>query len=156
MLNEAQIQRYSRQLLLPEVGGAGQERLLAARVAVRARGEAAETLGRYLEAAGVGLGANGLAVGGIENPEAWTLSETGAAWAPSAGPCPACLAAALMALPVPPPWARSAVAQAVGALAASQVLLQLLDRGALAPALWFFWPEPGCLAPRRREACGCG
>ncbi|HUB07010.1 MAG TPA: hypothetical protein VMB50_08415 [Myxococcales bacterium] len=156
MLDEAQIQRYARQLLLPEVGGAGQERLLAARVALGAHGEAAETCGRYLEAAGVGLGASGLAVGGIENPERWTLGEVGAAWAPPAGPCPACLAAALHALPAPPPWARSAVAQAAGALAASQLLLQILGRGTATPALWFFWPEPGRTVPRRRKACACG
>ena len=31
-LNEQQISRYARQIILPEVGGEGQKRLLAARV----------------------------------------------------------------------------------------------------------------------------
>jgi hypothetical protein len=42
MLSDAQIDRYSRQILLPEVGGRGQERLLAARVRVDGNGAAAE------------------------------------------------------------------------------------------------------------------
>lgn len=42
MLSDAQIERYSRQILLPEVGGRGQERLLAARVRVDGTGAAAE------------------------------------------------------------------------------------------------------------------
>lgn len=54
MLTDVQIDRYSRQIILPEVGGRGQERLLSATVAlVDAGGEAALTL-LYLAAAGVG------------------------------------------------------------------------------------------------------
>jgi len=41
MLTDAQIERYGRQIILPEVGGRGQERLLAARVAVAGAGPAA-------------------------------------------------------------------------------------------------------------------
>jgi hypothetical protein len=57
-LSEAQIQRYARHILLPEVGGVGQERLLAAEV--RARGERTwvELAGDYLSAAGVTVDAH--------------------------------------------------------------------------------------------------
>src|SRR5262245_55493685 len=50
MLTDAQLERYSRQILLPEVGGRGQERLLAATVTLARGGVAATLLGR----AGVG------------------------------------------------------------------------------------------------------
>ncbi len=54
VLSDAQIERYSRQIVLPQVGGRGQERLLAARVTIA--GELADlewALG-YLVGAGVG------------------------------------------------------------------------------------------------------
>lgn len=54
MLSPPQIQRYARHLLLSEVGSAGQERLLAATIAVPGTGRAAEEAARYLCAAGVG------------------------------------------------------------------------------------------------------
>jgi adenylyltransferase/sulfurtransferase len=53
-LSDAQIDRYSRQIILPEVGGRGQERLLAARVALRGVGAMAATAARYLTGAGIG------------------------------------------------------------------------------------------------------
>jgi len=53
-LNDEQIERYSRQLILAEVGPRGQERLGAARVAVVGEGVAAERVVAYLAAAGVG------------------------------------------------------------------------------------------------------
>jgi molybdopterin/thiamine biosynthesis adenylyltransferase len=55
-LREDQIQRYARHVLLPDVGGRGQQRLLAATVAVElGPGRAAEiTALAYLAAAGVG------------------------------------------------------------------------------------------------------
>lgn len=54
MLSDTQIERYSRQILIPEFGGAGQERLLAGCVVVRGATVAAETAATYLAAAGVG------------------------------------------------------------------------------------------------------
>jgi hypothetical protein len=53
MLTDAQVERYARQVLLPEVGGRGQARLLAARVAVAGAGAAA-TAAALLSRAGVG------------------------------------------------------------------------------------------------------
>jgi hypothetical protein len=53
-MNVAAATRFARQLALPEVGAAGQERLLAARAAIVGDGLAAETAARYLAAAGVG------------------------------------------------------------------------------------------------------
>jgi molybdopterin/thiamine biosynthesis adenylyltransferase len=53
-LDDAQIERYSRQLVLAEIGPKGQEKLGAARVAVGVVGPAAERVVAYLAAAGVG------------------------------------------------------------------------------------------------------
>jgi hypothetical protein len=53
-LTDHQIERYSRQVILPEVGGRGQERLLAATVSVGGGGPAAATAALLLERAGVG------------------------------------------------------------------------------------------------------
>jgi molybdopterin/thiamine biosynthesis adenylyltransferase len=52
MLTDAQIERYSRQIIVPEVGGRGQEQLLAAAVVLGGRGSTAASL--YLVAAGIG------------------------------------------------------------------------------------------------------
>jgi adenylyltransferase/sulfurtransferase len=53
-LTEAQIERYSRQIILPEVGGMGQEKLLRGRVRLRGPGAFARWAALYLGAAGVG------------------------------------------------------------------------------------------------------
>jgi len=53
-LSDEQVDRYSRQIILPEVGGAGQERLLAAKVHLLGTGAIAAWAVRYLVAAGVG------------------------------------------------------------------------------------------------------
>ena len=52
MLDDERIERYSRQLILAEIGPHGQERLLAARVAVVGGDAAAARLIAYLAAAG--------------------------------------------------------------------------------------------------------
>ena len=54
MLTDGQIERYSRQIILPEVGGRGQERLLAARLAVIAEIEDLTPALNYLAGAGIG------------------------------------------------------------------------------------------------------
>jgi molybdopterin/thiamine biosynthesis adenylyltransferase len=54
MLSDEQIERYSRHIILPQMGARGQQRLLAAAVAVVGDGTASTTAGLYLAAAGVG------------------------------------------------------------------------------------------------------
>jgi len=54
MLTELQIERYSRQILVPRVGGRGQQRLLDARIAVMLCDEIADPAIAYLAAAGIG------------------------------------------------------------------------------------------------------
>ena len=54
MLTDAQIERYSRQIILPEVGGKGQEKILGSRVCVDAGGLLATSALFYLAAAGIG------------------------------------------------------------------------------------------------------
>ena len=53
-LTGEQFERYSRQLLLPEIGGAGQERLLASTALVVGAGGLGSPALLYLAAAGVG------------------------------------------------------------------------------------------------------
>ncbi len=53
-LDDERIERYSRQLILAEIGPRGQERMLGARVAVVGTSTAAECLVAYLAAAGIG------------------------------------------------------------------------------------------------------
>jgi hypothetical protein len=51
-LREDQVQRYGRQILLREVGGRGQQRLLGALVAVKGQGAALDEAVAYLAAGG--------------------------------------------------------------------------------------------------------
>ncbi len=54
MLSDAQIERYSRQLILPEIGPDGQEKLLRAKVALVMRRAPYDPALLYLAAAGIG------------------------------------------------------------------------------------------------------
>ena len=80
-LSDAQIERYSRQIVLPEIGGRGQQRLLAATVAIAGCGPLAATAARYLVGAGIGqlrLDAAAFAELGLElqqlNPDVTVMS----------------------------------------------------------------------------------
>lgn len=53
-LSDSQLERYARHIVLPEIGGAGQKRLLGARVAVIGAGGLGASLLPLLAAAGVG------------------------------------------------------------------------------------------------------
>jgi len=53
-LSDAQLDRYARHIVLPQIGGAGQKALLAANVAVVGAGGIGSPLVQYLAAAGIG------------------------------------------------------------------------------------------------------
>ena len=53
-LTDAQIDRYSRQIIVPRIGGRGQERLLAARMLLAGDARDIEAPLAYLVGAGVG------------------------------------------------------------------------------------------------------
>lgn len=53
-LSDAQVERYSRQIVLREIGGAGQARLLATSVLLLGGGPLAEMAALYLAGAGIG------------------------------------------------------------------------------------------------------
>ena len=53
-MTEQQIERYSRHIILPEVGGAGQERLFAGKVLLVGAGGLGAPAAMYLAAAGIG------------------------------------------------------------------------------------------------------
>ena len=53
-LLDAQIERYSRQIIMPEIGGRGQQRLLESAVALVSSGPLTAPIAVYLVAAGIG------------------------------------------------------------------------------------------------------
>ena len=53
-MTEMQIRRYARHIVLPEIGGIGQSKLIASRVLVLGAGGLGAPLLQYLAAAGIG------------------------------------------------------------------------------------------------------
>ncbi|MFX0072552.1 MAG: ThiF family adenylyltransferase, partial [Candidatus Hermodarchaeota archaeon] len=53
-LSEAQIKRYSRQIVLKEIGGIGQEKLLNSKITLVGLGALGSSAAYYLAAAGIG------------------------------------------------------------------------------------------------------
>jgi adenylyltransferase/sulfurtransferase len=143
MLSDAQIERWSRQVLLPEVGGRGQERLLAARVRVIGTGTAAELAALLVGRAGPTVVADDgdVLVDLTGDPLHAVASRARAGGRPlvvgAAGaarvavatvvgrPCGACLPADALAVDA---GTDGPTAFALGALAAAEVLRTLLVR----------------------------
>ncbi len=137
MLDDAAIERWSRQILLPEVGGRGQARLLAARVAVTGEGAAAAVVRDLLARGGVRAGDGGdVRVEVDATPErvahgmvlvrATTRGAGGTVWTLVGRPCGLCLDDVDDAGGPPDPALDGIAAQALGALTANEVLCALL------------------------------
>jgi hypothetical protein len=123
-LSDDQVERYSRQILLPEVGGRGQERLLAARVTVTGDGPVAAHAATLLAAGGMGVVCTDgtadlvtIATGGVAGVVAQgcrVLTLVGR-------PCLACVR-----LDDPSDDRSAVLDQAIGALAAAEAMRVLL------------------------------
>ena len=130
MLDDAAIEQFSRQILLPEVGGRGQERLCATVVTVRGAGDAAAFAATVLHGSGVRVvvetgtpdrleaSLDGAGVFGVIG----VIAEARATVATLVGrPCMRCASSA-----VPPssgnPTLHPADAQTLGALVAAETL----------------------------------
>ena len=134
MLDDAAIERYSRQILLSEVGGRGQEQLCAACVIVSGRDAAAAFAASLLAAAGVRVvcedGAPGRLVTRLGAAAVVGRTDgAGAVVATLVGrPCVDCVPESVWRMPgsaVPGterPVPSDASAQAVGALVAAETL----------------------------------
>jgi hypothetical protein len=163
VLSAPSIQRFARQLLLPEIGMSGQELLATAQVAVGGDSLAAITARDYLARAGVGAAAPEVQDEESQADVRFALSEVGFAWSAREGLCEDCLRAFVDGLPKPPPSERAAVAMAAGALAASQLMLAPLGRlsgassGAGGVGVGFrFWPALFRAELKPRVGCDCG
>ncbi|HXJ35201.1 MAG TPA: hypothetical protein VMS22_14310 [Candidatus Eisenbacteria bacterium] len=131
MLADALVERYSRQILLAEVGGRGQERLLASQVAIAGDDAAARFAATLVRAAGAEVTMTSGAPGRIEVDAAPAGTVVGR-WRGCAGtvatlvgrPCARCLDASVLALAAAGPGGDAA--QPVGALVAVETLRVLL------------------------------
>jgi hypothetical protein len=134
MLTDAAVERYSRQILLPEVGGRGQARLLEARVYVQGDDAAAVAID-LLERAGVHVDRGPAVAAGVLQahlPGGVTVvtrpTDGGVRIATTTRPlCPACRSSGSEPSPASPAPDRAATTdQIVGALVAGECLRALL------------------------------
>ncbi len=141
MLGDVEIDRWSRQILLPEVGGRGQERLLAARVSVRGAGREAEVARDLLRRAGLTVTADVADADVVVDTTSGPAGKAPTVQVERAGaagrvrllvgrPCAACVETTPVAAVDAPSLLGDTAAQALGALAASEVVRVLLDRPA--------------------------
>jgi len=124
-LSEDQIQRYARHILLPEVGGAGQERLLTSEVRLSGEPALVELAGEYLSAAGVHVDAHsgaGLRLQSAGDAAQVCVRCAGEAVLVLSGDCADCLGAPSGPLPLE----SGAIA---ASLAASECLRRILSLG---------------------------
>jgi len=130
MLSDAAIERYSRQILLPEVGGRGQERLGSTRVIVSGGDAAAAFATALLGAAGVGItpedGPPGRLAARLDAGTVLARADgAGAVVVTLVGrPCARCVPETVWRMPAGPAGdtGEAAHAQAVGALVAAETL----------------------------------
>ena len=127
MLEDELVDRYSRQILLPEVGGRGQERLCATRATVTGSGYAMAVTATLLAAAGVQVecrsgdgGTLAVRIAGEDIVLARAAGEGGTVVTLVRRPCARCVADDM--------WPDTTVSpagdtpQAIGALAAAEAL----------------------------------
>lgn len=124
-LTEPQILRYSRQILLKDVGGAGQERLLATEIQLAGGGRAVLTAAAYLAGGGSVISAEGRVATAHDAGFLLTAEQTGedvsaaaARMNPDAGPRAATQRVALAAAPAAHPIAPGVTVGAKDAHAA--------------------------------------
>lgn len=117
MLSESQIQRFSRQILLREVGGVGQERLLNTPVEITGQGAAFEVTRLTLAAGGTPIQAGATLVVGSSGADVVMASSTVAAG------CRACLASLELHGPVEP--RLTVLLGSLAALATQRMILGL-------------------------------
>jgi hypothetical protein len=72
-LTDAQIERYSRQIIVPHLGGGGQERILASRIVIAGEARDIEAPLAYL--VGAGVGTIGIRLAGEHNRLDQTIAE---------------------------------------------------------------------------------
>jgi hypothetical protein len=171
MLADADIERWSRQILLPEVGGRGQERLLASRVAVAGDGPVAATARDLLIRAGVRTtGDDGdvtIVIGDASTElarrpllvRAAVRGAVGIVWTLVGRPCAVCVDAP-DAGDVPVDHVLDGIAaQALGALVANEALCALLVPPTVGRGhrLDLATGEYAAVTPRPSRACDvCG
>ena len=128
MLDDAAIEQFSRQILLPEVGGRGQERLCGTVATVRGEAEAAAFAATLLQAAGVRVvveaGAPGRIEASLDGPTVIAVvRDAHAIVATLVGrPCARCVPSATWPAPEGPWSCPPADAQTLGALVAAETL----------------------------------